>query len=76
VIVFIEFGRFVTPFFPQQKLISPVELLIRDTGEDIPEPSLRINFLELSGFHEGVRSHSKIISEGRLDPHCVNSQVT
>jgi hypothetical protein len=38
---------------PRQKLVNAINLVICDTTENISEPSLRVDAVELGGFNQG-----------------------
>src|SRR5690606_15816329 len=40
--------------FPWQQIIDAVDLVVRDAGEGIGEPRLRVDAVELCGFDQGV----------------------
>src|SRR4051794_13046891 len=39
---------------PGQEVADPLGGMVGQTGEDVGEPSLRVDAMELAGFHQGV----------------------
>ena len=44
----------LTDYIARQQFIDPVDLVIGDTAENISQPSLRIDAVELCGFDERI----------------------
>ena len=56
---------------PRQQLINPVDLVVGNTNEDIRQLSLRIQVVELCGFHEGVNDGSGLATAFRANEHVI-----